>query len=404
MKNKRLIIILLCAFIAGFIWYAFTQEWFIINLPFGHRASSASSKIIVTTHKKIGLYLPCKDTLKREERELLWSDQSAPDASYLLAAWLNLLDEEQLLRKKINLQAVTTAHNGQELIISLDRAPFNKNSSTTEKLLIVESLLKSIRESIPTIKTVFFLAHHKPINDGQLDFTRPWPVEGFRNITPSKNSGTFLPMSAPLTLMIDPTGDAQKTGRTIADTFERSITLACAQALKDELEKLFQSQLRIIITREPGETTEPLQSATFSNRLRAHLFINLSCYQEPQEPASCALYYFLYHPVTDFWHKNQAKTVFEPYFSAHCNHIAVTTTLINKFHTTLSVYRQNGLFRLEPYRGIPFKPLIGVQAPAIGCEIGVSTAEGWRLLIGPLVDGISHMIYWLQEQKELSHF
>ena len=35
--------------------------------------------------------------------------------------------------------------------------------------------------------------------------------------------------------MIDPSGDAKHTGRVIQDTFERGITLQCAEALKKEL-------------------------------------------------------------------------------------------------------------------------------------------------------------------------
>ncbi len=399
MKNKKLILILLSALAAGILWYALTQEWLIINLPFGKGALTTHAKTGITTHKKIGVYVPKQGAIRREERELLWCDDAATNASYLTTAWLNILDDELTLAKKTSLQSVAAAHDGRELIISFDRPPLNKNSSTAEKLLLIESLLKSVRESLPLVKTTLFLVHHKHMHDAHLDFSRPWPVSGFIDTQTAVEKPILPDITGPFTLMIDPAGDAQKTGRTIGDTFERSITYACAQALKEELEKTC-GQLRVIITREPGEATEPLQSATFTNRLRAHLFINLSCYQATQDPAICALYHFLYDPITDFWYKKDTKMTWEPYFSAHCPNLKTSVYAIKTMHERLITYRQRGLFQLSPYQSIPFRPLIGVQAPAIGCEIGISNPDGWRLLIGPLVDGISHVVELLRTKSE----
>lgn len=399
MKNKKLILILLSALCAGILWYALTQEWLIINLPFGKGTLTTHAKTGLTTHKKIGVYVPRQGAIRREERELLWCDDAATNASYLTAAWLNILDDELILAKKTSLQSVATAHDGRELIISFDRPPLNKNSSTAEKLLLIESLLKSVHESLPLAKTVLFLVHHKNMQDAHLDFSHSWPVGGFIATQTTVEKPTLTAIATPFTIMIDPAGDAQKTGRTIGDIFERSITYACAQAFKEELEKTC-GQLRVIITREPGEATEPLQSATFTNRLRAHLFISLSCYQAAQEPATCALYHFLYDPVADFWHKKDGRVAWDPYFSAHCTNLKTSVYALKIMQERLVTYRQQGLFQMSPCHGIPFRPLVGVQAPAIGCEIGISNPDGWRLLIGPLVDGISHVVESLRTSAE----
>lgn len=402
MKHKKLILGLGAAFGAGILWFALTQEWLIFNLPFGRGTSTTQISSPVTTRKRVALYLPKAGTLQREEREILWGDDTGVNGAYLVAAWLSMLEDEQLLAKKSSLQSVVSAHNGQELIVSFDRAPVNKNGSSAEKLFLIEGLLKSIRTALKTVTTVRLLVDHKSIQDPNLDFSRPWPVGGFLDTPVPADAPVIESIPGVFTVMIDPAGDAQKTGRTIGDNFERSITFNYAHALKEELEKTV-PQLRVIITREPGEVSEQLQSATFSNRLRANLFISLACYQESQEPAMCALYYMLYDPVTDLWYKKTARTSWDPYFAAHCANLKLTLLAIKTLQDTLSQYRQKGLIQLAPYRGIPCKPLIGVQAPAICCEFGVSNPDGWRLLIGPLVDGISHVVESLRA-KPVSFF
>lgn len=402
MKHKKLILGLSAAFGAGILWFAFTQEWLIFNLPFGRGTSTTQVSSTVTTRKRITLYLPKQGALQREEREVLWGDNTGTNGTYLVAAWLSMLEDEQLLAKKSSLQSVVSAHDGQELIVSFDRAPVNKNGSSSEKLFFIEGLLKSIRTALKSVTTVRLLVDHKNMQDANLDFSRAWPVAGFLDTQAPTDVPVIENIPGIFTVMIDPAGDAQKMGRTIGDNFERSITFNYAHALKEELEKTV-PQLRVVITREPGETAEPLQSATFSNRLHANLFISLTCYHESQEPATAALYYLLYDPITDFWYKKTARTSWDPYFTAHCANLKLSVLAAKTLQDALSAYRQKGLIQLAPYRGIPCKPLVGVQAPAICCEFGISSPDGWRLLIGPLVDGISHVIESLRI-KPVSYF
>ena len=89
------------------------------------------------------------------------------------------------------------------------------------------------------------------------------------------------------TIMIDPAGDAQHTGRIIEDVFERAVTLSIAKALETALHNTL--NCTVILTRAPGEIVSPLQNANFSNRLLVDLFINLNCYQAPNEKLSIYL-------------------------------------------------------------------------------------------------------------------
>ena len=66
--------------------------------------------------------------------------------------------------------------------------------------------------------------------------------------------------------MLDPAGDAQNPGRTIDDNFERGITLQFAEKLKEMLQEKFPT-IRVVLSRTPGESLQPLQNANFANRL-----------------------------------------------------------------------------------------------------------------------------------------
>src|SRR5579863_2631895 len=73
-------------------------------------------------------------------------------------------------------------------------------------------------------------------------------------------------------VILDPAGDAKRTGRQISDSFERGITLQCVEKIKTILERV--PYVKVIISRLPGDTVYELQNASLANRLQADLFIN----------------------------------------------------------------------------------------------------------------------------------
>jgi hypothetical protein len=46
---------------------------------------------------------------------------------------------------------------------------------------LIEGLLKTLRENDIKIQRIHFLLHHQPLVDYHLDFSHPWPLEGFLN-------------------------------------------------------------------------------------------------------------------------------------------------------------------------------------------------------------------------------
>ena len=71
-------------------------------------------------------------------------------------------------------------------------------------------------------------------------------------------------------VVLDPAGDAKRTGRRIGDSFERGLTLQCAEKIKEIIEAR-SSHIKVVITRMPGDNVYDLQNASLSNRIHADL-------------------------------------------------------------------------------------------------------------------------------------
>lgn len=194
----------------------------------------------------------------------------------------------------------------------------------------------------------------------------------------------------PFTIMIDPSGDAKHPGRLIEDTLERGISLQCAEALKKSLTDAYKN-LRVVLTRIPGETIKPLQNASFANRLDIDLYVSIYCYHEQENPSHITLYHYLSDPITDAWHKPQ-KLCFYRVDQAHLMNLATTQTWGKLFTTSLEKTSASKFFKIRGLYGIPFKPLIGIQAPALALEVGLHYKQDWKHLISPIVNALESII------------
>lgn len=184
------------------------------------------------------------------------------------------------------------------------------------------------------------------------------------------------------TVMIDPSGDAKHTGRVIQDTFERGITLQCAELLKKELNKTVPN-VRIVLTRVPGETIQPLQNASFANRLQADLYLSISFYLETDIPPHVALYQYITNQ-TDYWHKYSPLSFYHV-SQAHLINIGLTTLLSKKLLKLLQNNNINPFFLPQGLFAIPYKPLVGIKASAIAIEAGINQKDDFKKVIKPLV-------------------
>lgn len=178
MIRKITLILSAITFCLALLLFAIHKELIIINFQRSTLAPSSEQ----TTKKQIPLYYWHNESWHSETVIMLISSTIQTTAQQLVSRWLQLILDEKIITKKVNLQAVLLSYDNQELFLSFDRAPWNKTSSTFEKWMAIEGILKTIKEPAIGIKKVRFLINHQPLQDYHLDFTNAWPIDGFNPI------------------------------------------------------------------------------------------------------------------------------------------------------------------------------------------------------------------------------
>lgn len=189
-------------------------------------------------------------------------------------------------------------------------------------------------------------------------------------------------------IMLSPAGDAKQIGRTIGDSFERGIALQYAEQLKKIVEKQY-PHVTIIVNRFPSDIVYPLQNASFANRLQVDFFISIHFYQTTEIKPHLHLYQFTYN---DDFITPQATLSFYSYDQAHLFRKHLTDTYINYIQQSCKKDEHQKLFITNDIIKIPFKPLIGVVAPAIGIEMGIKNSFDWQQYIEPITQSIGTII------------
>jgi N-acetylmuramoyl-L-alanine amidase len=206
------------------------------------------------------------------------------------------------------------------------------------------------------------------------------------------SQGFFLsPFGAPqktIKIMLDPAGDAQNSGRAIDDSFERSITWHYCYYLQKALEAKF-SDVKVIITRQPGEAISELQNANFANRLNVDLFLNINFFQE----TSTKTQFFMYtYSNNDDFITQKSEMMFYRYDHVHQYNAKNTHIFAHAIKQSLDTQEFKQKFECKDIIKCPFKPLVGIKAPAIAFEIGLKKKEDWQLYVEPMVTSIETLI------------
>jgi len=177
MSKQQYIIISIISFLLSLLFVAIHKEWIII--PLQQQRLTRSQVAIACTKKTVRLYCWQHDRWHHEDTDILWTDIPQQNIHQLMSRWLALMDEESLIPHKITLQTALISPTQQEMYLSLDRYPFDEEAATYEKLMFIEGILKTLRENKITIPFIHFLVHHQPLQDTHLDFSHPWPLQGF---------------------------------------------------------------------------------------------------------------------------------------------------------------------------------------------------------------------------------
>lgn len=187
------------------------------------------------------------------------------------------------------------------------------------------------------------------------------------------------------TVILDPAGDAKRTGRRIGDSFERGLTLQCAEKIKEIIAR-DAPHIKVIITRMPGDIVYDLQNASLANRIHADLFINLNFYYTQETKPTLYLYQFSYG--NDFATYHSQGLTLQSYDQAYLINKNITDGVSQLFKKELSRHVYQSLFLVGTPGSLPIKPLIGIVAPSISIEAGLKDKDLWHHYSEPLARAI----------------
>ncbi len=176
MKRSWFIGITLASFCVGILLFAHQYEYLIIRLP--QKIPTMHQPIEIK--KTVLLHYWKNHQWYKETQKMIWSQNMTQNIQRLLNYWLHLLEESDIINKRITIQSIAIAPNEQDLYISFDRTPFLKKWSIFHKWMFMEGLLQTIRSNTSRLYTVLFLIRHQTIADTHLDFSHPWPIIGYK--------------------------------------------------------------------------------------------------------------------------------------------------------------------------------------------------------------------------------
>jgi hypothetical protein len=179
MKKLFIYFISIILFLFGILFFCYQESWIIINIP----QNTGFLNLQKSTVKKSSVQLWAFKQNKwiTETTEIIKNDKVAQTLQNLLNSWFLFLEEEQILSQTINVTSVVVSPTNTLAFISLSQNPFNPQASTYESMMLIESMLKTIRENKISIQSIQLLLRHQPLIDQRLNLSIPWQISGYMN-------------------------------------------------------------------------------------------------------------------------------------------------------------------------------------------------------------------------------
>ncbi len=177
MNNRTYLFICIICALFGSLFFAFYNEWIVIRKTASKHSTAPTKK--PATKKDVVLTFWHNNTWHTETQTIIWTDNKEKNLTYLVNNWLSVINENNTVHKKTVLQAAKLAPSSYDAYISFDGNPLPQNYATVEKLHWIEGLCKTIAHNDIPLQTIHFLSDHQPMQDPHLDFSNPWPINGF---------------------------------------------------------------------------------------------------------------------------------------------------------------------------------------------------------------------------------
>jgi len=178
MKHSTLFSMIIISFCLGLCIYSYQKNWIIFRFPFSKKNDIQIATNQEQAQKKlITGYWYTKDRWYQETSTIVWSDQEYA-IKQIVNYWFETALQEKMIYNDVHIETVAITKQ-QEALISLDSNPFHASMSIHEKLMIMESILKTLRSNKVKIHSMRFLLHHESLYDHHLDLIRAWNINGY---------------------------------------------------------------------------------------------------------------------------------------------------------------------------------------------------------------------------------
>jgi hypothetical protein len=200
----------------------------------------------------------------------------------------------------------------------------------------------------------------------------------------------------PVIVMINPAGHAKNAGRKMLfGEYERTVAYDFAEKLQQALVRAY--GVKVVLSRFVGEEiVDPLQNASFANRLGVDFYLSLHFYGEESVKPKIFLYNLVYDPVVDFIKRSSYLPVFIPIHQAHFGNIFKSRDFGKIIKEVLTLPEHQRFADCYGPFGIPIRPLCGILAPSVAIEIGLHQESAIKTLIDPIVKSLNFL-------KEIKH-
>lgn len=172
------------ALCAGILFFVVEQRLLVVDVRFFRTATppEESEHERRATKKQVTLYVHKEQKELSEKTAIVWRhDNQTENIKALINAWLMLLYAERIIDEKTIVETVGLSEEQKIAYVVFNRPWLKSQTATIDKLLLVESLLKTIKSVIVGVGAVQLLVKHEAMRDVHLECDYPWPIDGWLN-------------------------------------------------------------------------------------------------------------------------------------------------------------------------------------------------------------------------------
>jgi hypothetical protein len=181
MHYKTIATLCTLATLCGIGWYGYFNEWIIIRDPWKTPYATMPNQRL--SKKDIQLSFWRHHAWHSEYITVRLAESLQEQLLTILQAWFHEAVQLDFVPNSCTLETALYDARTSCLYLSCTSSPLDMQKSTYEKLMMLESLCKTVRENSPQhIQSVQLLVKHSPLDDPHIICTKPMAVSGFSSI------------------------------------------------------------------------------------------------------------------------------------------------------------------------------------------------------------------------------